>query len=118
MKKYIELAISPTIMIVGAVLLRLIPHVPNFAPIGAIGLFGGSYLNKKYALFILFVALLISDYLLLYINPFSPSPINFSRIYSPVSLIHSTTLYAYFGFLIYFLIGRLIVKNKNAGSIA
>ncbi|HLB95889.1 MAG TPA: DUF6580 family putative transport protein [Patescibacteria group bacterium] len=48
--------------IVGGIILRLVPHLPNFAPIAAMALFGGVYLNKKYALGVPLLALLISDF--------------------------------------------------------
>lgn len=40
---------------------RLLPHLPNFAPIAATALFGSVYLNKKYALILPIVAMVISD---------------------------------------------------------
>lgn len=52
------LAIS---IIVFGVLMRLIPHVPNIAPIGALMIFGGAYLPKK-LLWLPLLGLLISDY--------------------------------------------------------
>lgn len=57
---------SRTIFIIALIFigsfLRLIPHWPNFTPIAAIALFGGTFFNKKFlAFFIPFVALLISD---------------------------------------------------------
>jgi hypothetical protein len=55
--------------IVAAVILRLMPHLPNFAPIAALALFGGTYLNKKYALGVPILAMLISDYLIGFYNP-------------------------------------------------
>ena len=42
-------------------LLRVIPHPANFAPIGAVALFGGVYLNKRYALILPLAAMIISD---------------------------------------------------------
>lgn len=48
-------------IILFAVLLRLLPHPPNIAPITAMALFGGFYLDKKYALAIPLGALFISD---------------------------------------------------------
>ena len=42
-------------------LLRVIPHAANFAPIGAVALFGGVYLNKRYALILPLAAMFISD---------------------------------------------------------
>lgn len=53
--------INPSIIIFFAVVLRLLPHLPNVAPIAAMALFGGVYLNKKYALIVLLVSLFISD---------------------------------------------------------
>lgn len=45
-----------------AAFLRLIPHAPNFSPIGAIAIFGGAFLNRKYLAFLIpFLALFISD---------------------------------------------------------
>ncbi|HYC79884.1 MAG TPA: DUF6580 family putative transport protein, partial [Candidatus Binatia bacterium] len=35
------------LILLGAVL-RVVPHPGNFAPIAAMALFGGTYLNKKY----------------------------------------------------------------------
>lgn len=40
---------------------RLLPHPANFAPVGAIALFAGMYLPKRYALALPLLALFISD---------------------------------------------------------
>ncbi len=41
---------------------RLLPHPPNFTPIGGMALFGAAYFSKKYWAFIIpFVALWLSD---------------------------------------------------------
>lgn len=49
-------------LIIAAIILRLIPHAPNFAPITAIALFGGIYLaNKKLAIVLPLAAMLASD---------------------------------------------------------
>jgi Family of unknown function (DUF6580) len=53
--------ISPVLIIAFAAILRLVPHPPNVAPIAAMALFGGAYLNKKYALVVPLVALFLSD---------------------------------------------------------
>src|SRR5260221_9163115 len=92
-------------IILFGVVLRLFPHVQNFAPIGAMALFGGVYLGKKYAVGIILPILLLSDYLLLYIHPFSTPVITFSHLYGPSALIHSTTVYVYGSFLLTILIG-------------
>lgn len=53
--------INPLTIILIAVMLRLLPHPANVAPIAAMALFGGAYLNKKYALIVPLVAMFVSD---------------------------------------------------------
>ncbi|PIV43216.1 MAG: hypothetical protein COX92_00565 [Candidatus Nealsonbacteria bacterium CG_4_10_14_0_2_um_filter_40_15] len=59
-RKILEVSIAIVFVLIGASL-RLIPHAPNFAPIGAIALFGGVYLSRKLALVIPLAAMVISD---------------------------------------------------------
>jgi uncharacterized protein DUF6580 len=52
-------------MILGAALSRLVPHPPNFAPIGAMALFGGAYFSdRRLASLVPFAAMLCSDLIL------------------------------------------------------
>jgi hypothetical protein len=44
--------------------LRLVPHLPNFAPITAIALFGGAYLDRRLAVVVPLAAMLVSDYVI------------------------------------------------------
>lgn len=53
--------ISIGIIILFAVVLRLIPHPANVAPIAALALFGGVYLDKKIAFIIPLAAMIVSD---------------------------------------------------------
>lgn len=99
------------LIIVGGILLRLSPHLPNFAPISAIALFGGVYFSKRFALLVPFLAIIISDYLLLYINPFSYPMVNFSQVHPISEMFHATTLYVWTSFLISGLIG-IWIRNK------
>lgn len=48
-------------LILAAAILRVIPHAANFAPISAMALFGGTYLNKKAAMVIPLAAMIVSD---------------------------------------------------------
>jgi hypothetical protein len=51
--------------IVAAAALRLVPHPPNFSPIGAMALFSGAYLGRRALAFVApFAALLLSDLVL------------------------------------------------------
>jgi len=52
-------------MILMAALSRLLPHPPNFTPIGGMALFGAAYFGKKYwAILVPLIALWISDLVL------------------------------------------------------
>jgi len=52
-------------LIIVAALSRLIPHPPNFTPVGGIALFGAAYFTKKYWAFIIpFIGLWASDLIL------------------------------------------------------
>jgi hypothetical protein len=53
--------IAAVLLILFAAFSRLLPHPPNFAPIAAIALFSGVYLDKRYAFVIPLTAMLISD---------------------------------------------------------
>lgn len=53
-----------------AAFVKFMPHIPNFAPIAAMALFGGVYLNKKYALIVPIIAMLIGDYFIGFYNPY------------------------------------------------
>lgn len=105
------------IIICLAIISRIFPHPPNFAPIGALALFGGAYFKGKYAILMVFLIMVISDYLLLYVNPFSAKPINLSTFYLPNTLIHTTTVFVYGSFLVYFLIGKWITTHKSISRI-
>jgi hypothetical protein len=61
MYKLLEKMPNPLIIILIAALARLLPHPPNFAPIAAMALFGGTYMDKKYAIALPLTALFVSD---------------------------------------------------------
>lgn len=48
-------------LIVLAALIRLVPHPPNFAPVGALALFGGATLRGKQAYFVPLLVMLLTD---------------------------------------------------------
>jgi len=78
--------------------LRFAPHLPNFTPIAAMALFGGVYLNKKYAIILPLATMLISDYF-----------IGFYDL--------KLMLGVYLGFAIIGVIGLLVRKNKNIFTV-
>ncbi len=48
-------------LIIVGVLLRFVSHIPNFTPVAAIALFAGVYLNKKQALIVPLLLMVVSD---------------------------------------------------------
>lgn len=95
MKKLNTLAL-PLSIILFAVALRLVPHLPNFTPIAAMALFGGTYLSKKYALAVPLVALFISDIFLGF---------------------HDTMVFVYGSFLLIGVIGIWLSRHKNLRNV-
>lgn len=85
-----------TIVIFGA-FMRLVPHWPNFTPIAAMALFGGTYLGRKYLAFLIpMAALFLSDLLLGFHN-------NMIAVYAAFALTVS--------------IGFILRKKVNAATI-
>ena len=86
-----------TLLILGAALMRLIPHLPNFTPVAAIALFGGAYMGRKlYAFLVPFAVLFISDLVLGF---------------------HNYMFAVYLSFAITVAIGILISKKTNVLSV-
>ncbi len=83
--------VSYLAIILLAVVARLIPHPPNFAPIGGLALFSGANFKNKIALLIPLTTMFISDIFLGF---------------------HKTIPYVYVSFIIIALIGGLIKNNK------
>jgi hypothetical protein len=78
--------------------LRIIPHSPNFAPIGGLALFGGAYFSKKTALILPLAAMVISDVFIGYYEA-------------------GLMFFVYASFLIYAVLGFWLKKNKKWQTI-
>jgi hypothetical protein len=87
---------------VGAALLRLVPHPPNFAPVGSVALFGGAKLGGWQAYVIPILAMLVTDPILSHMAGYPAFSI--------------ATPIVYFCFLVNVLLGRLFLRNK-AGAL-
>jgi hypothetical protein len=77
---------------------RLIPHMPNFAPIAAFALFAGAYMPKKTGLLLLLSIMIISDVFIGFYD---------LRLMAAV----------YLSFLAISVIGWVVKKDKNASSV-
>lgn len=78
-----------------AALSRLLPHPPNVAPITALALFGGVYLDKKHTFIVPIAAMIIADFFIGF---------------------HSEMLWVYASFAGIGLIGLWLRKHQGVGS--
>ncbi len=60
-ESFIKYAVA-FVLILGAAMSRMVPHIPNFTPLAAIALFGGFYFDRKFAFIAPLGAMLVSDY--------------------------------------------------------
>ena len=81
-------------LVILVVLSRLLPHPPNFTPIGALGLYTGAYADHKGTWIIPIVALIISDLVI--------------GLYEPVAMIM-----VYLGFIACMGLGKLFLSEKR-----
>lgn len=103
-----KLAIS---LILLAALSRLLPHPDNFAPIGAMGLFGASYLGRRWMAFAIpFSALFISDLIL--------NNVVYRDYFDGFTLITSWWIYAAFGLTILLGWAALHGRKFDPGRVA
>ncbi|TAH25524.1 MAG: hypothetical protein EAZ07_06960 [Cytophagales bacterium] len=89
---------------------RIIPHMPNFSPLGAIGLFGAAHFTKKWQAFIIPIsATWISD---LFINN-----VIYGQYYSEFTWFYQGFYWQYGSYLIITLVGILILHKINVGRV-
>jgi uncharacterized membrane protein len=87
------LAIS---LIVIGILLRFIPHTANFTPVAAIAIFAGVYLNKKQALIVPLLLMVLSDIFL---------------------GMHNVMLFTWGSFILVTLLGMWAKNHKTVGGM-
>jgi hypothetical protein len=90
---------------------RLIPHMPNFSPLGAIGLFGAAHFQKRWQAFIIpLAAVWISDILI--------NNIVYSDYYPSFTLFYSGFYWQNGSYLLITLAGIIILKKINIKNLA
>ena len=112
-----QLALAMGLILI-TVVLRLVPHLPNFAPITAAALFAAAYLPKKYAFIVPILSVMISDYLLLYISPFSNPIVDLSTIHPLTDALHTSSYYVWASFAISGLVGLLLSRKQGFARVA
>ena len=91
--KVLEVIIIGLFFLIG-VGLRFILQIPNFAPVGALALFGGVYFSKKIALIFLLAIMVVSDIFIGYYEP-------------------KLMFFVYGSFLLYVILGFWLKKHKK-----
>ncbi len=93
-----------------AVLSRILPHLYNFTPLGAIALFGAAYFtDKKWAIIIPLVAMWISD---LFLNN-----LVYTSIYGGFTLFNWGMLWIYGSLILIALLGMKVLKKVTVPRI-
>lgn len=85
------------VVVLAAAFSRLLPHPPNFTPVAALALAGGVYFDRRFALIIPAIALLLSDF---------------------VIGIHSLMPFVYGSFVAIAAIGLWVRSRKSIATVA
>ena len=89
---------------------RIIPFMPNFSPLGAIGLFGAAYFDKKWkAILIPIAATWLSD---LFINN-----VIYAQYYSKFTWFYEGFYWQYGSYILITLISLTIFNNINTSKV-
>lgn len=93
-------------VILAAALTRLIPHPLNFAPLGAMSLFGAAYFSdKKFAFILPIIAMFVTDLLI--------NNIMYASYYGSFTLFTPGFAWIYASIAIIVLIGFFVLKKVN-----
>ncbi|NOT77145.1 MAG: hypothetical protein HOP08_19650 [Cyclobacteriaceae bacterium] len=98
------------LMILLAAFSRIIPHMSNFSPLGAIGLFGAAYFTRKWQAFLIpILATWLSD---LFINN-----VIYAQYYPTFTWFYEGFFWQYGSYLLITAVGFLILNKVNPGRI-
>jgi hypothetical protein len=92
----------PTLLVALCVVLRVVPHPANFAPVGAAAVFAGRTLKPWMAIVLVAAAMFVGDVIL-------------ARLYG-YPVVTWVTPFVYVGFFVQALLGRLL-RAKKGGAI-
>jgi hypothetical protein len=99
-----------SLLILLAAFSRLIPHPPNFAPIGSMALFGAAYFSRKYiALILPVVAMWLSD---LFINN-----VVYASYFEGFVFFYQGFYWTYLSFILIGISGFFILKKVKPQNI-
>jgi hypothetical protein len=99
-----------TLLILLVAVSRLIPHPPNFSPVGGMALFGAAYFAKRYWAFIVpIISMWISDLLL--------NNIVYGQYFDSFIWFYAGSLFTYGAFALIVLLGMLTLKKVRIPSL-
>ncbi len=99
-----------TAIILLAAFSRIVPHMPNFSPLGAIGLFGAAHFNKKWqAILIPLAATFLSD---LFINN-----VIYAQYYPTFTWLSTGFYWQYGAYILITLVAFIIFKKVNTTTV-
>jgi len=84
------------LFISAGILMRLMPHLPNFTPLAAMALFCGVYCRKSYGWFIVLAMYIISDLII---------------------GLHNTIIFTWGSLLLIYFLGLKLASKKSAGMV-
>ena len=90
--------IASFLFVIFSIAARLLDHAPNFVPIGALALWAGVYLPKRYGFFLPIVAMVITDFFIGFYD------------WRLIAVVYAS-------FAVITPIGWIIRKNKSASNI-
>jgi hypothetical protein len=99
--------LSSSLTVVAA-LARLIPHPPNFTPVGGMSLYGGAKLKGWRAFAMPLALMVVTDILLYFVNGYATSGFHMFRFNTP---------FIYAAFLLNVLIGRTLLKKLSVARL-
>ncbi len=99
-----------TLLILLVALSRLVPHPPNFSPVGGMALFGAAYYSKRYmACFISVIAMWISD--------LAVNNILYAQYFDHFVWFYNGAIFTYGAFLVIVIFGTLILKKIRVKNL-
>ena len=98
------------LMILAVAFCRLVPHPANFAPIGAMALFGAAHYKNKWAAFLVPV-------LSLWLSDLVVTNILYASYYKTFTLFYSGFYWVYGAIALTTLLGFLVLKKVNFGTV-
>lgn len=99
-----------SLLILLAAFSRLIPHPPNFTPVGAMALFGAAYFSKRYLTFVVpLIAMWLSDLVL--------NNVVYAQYFDGFVLFYPGFYWTYSAFIVIGLVGFFLLKRAKPQNI-